>query len=122
MGSGQLFGNVRLVNGGVAYPSADAVSKIRTFANLNINLLPSQWKDLTLIADIAPNATILASTTLLAKEIVGIDSKSQKVDLSQATNLTSPNISFVVATKASLTKLIQLANLLTASIKLLSGQ
>jgi len=91
------FQNVRLYDGNTMIAGASSlVAGGTTFTNLSIPLSQDSWKSLTLKADVNSTATAFtASSTLVAGSIVGTDTGYNTVTLSNASNRTSNDVTFV---------------------------
>jgi len=70
-----LFSNIRIKDGSTTYGALSfSTAGLAVFNNLNIPLVQDQWKDLTLVADIAATSTnVSASSTLVANTLNAID-------------------------------------------------
>ncbi len=92
-----LFQNVRLYDGSTYLGGASTLSgTTATFTNLTIPLTQDIWKGLTLKADvIATSTAFTASSTITASAVVGTDSAYSTVTLTNASNRSSNDVTFV---------------------------
>jgi hypothetical protein len=95
----KLFQNVRLYSGTTLLGGATTFSgDTATFTNLSIPLTVESWKSLTLKADVVATTTtsFAASSTIDVSTIVGVDTNYNTVTLTNASDRTSNDTTFVV--------------------------
>jgi peptidoglycan hydrolase-like protein with peptidoglycan-binding domain len=95
-----LFQNVGLYDGstylGGAYTFSSANPGVVTFVNLNVPLTVDVWKSLTLKADVLATSTAFtASSTFVKASTVGVDNNYNTITLTNASNVTSNDTTFV---------------------------
>lgn len=93
-----LFSNVRLQAGNLSYGANSLVSGGTTFTNLQVPLPLDQWVELRLTANVAGADTssgVMASSTLVAASISGVDANFNSLTISNAGNVTASDVTFL---------------------------
>jgi hypothetical protein len=94
--------NLRLTDGSTSY-NVNSVATTSTFANLNIKLQKDSWKTLKLVADIADQdeftsgSVLIASTTINATNVVGVDGSYTTVTASGSNVVNASQVTFLAA-------------------------
>lgn len=97
--AGTLFSNVRLQSGSFNY-GASTLASTTEFTNLQVPLPVDQWVEFTLTANVAGadiSGGVVASTTLDASTIAGIDTNFNSLTVSNAVDVTSSDRTFLQA-------------------------
>ena len=113
-----LFQNVRLYVDGTAVAGAYSLAAGQpTFTNLNIPLTVDVWKSLTIKADVLARATAFsASSTIIADSVVGVDNNYNTITLTNASNRTGNDLTYVPNAGLSITNITPAkGNVVTAS-------
>lgn len=95
-----MIQNVRLYDGSTLLGGASTFTAanpgVATFTNLTIPLTVDVWKTLTVKADVlATSTSFQASSTLVAASVVGTDTNYNTITLSNASNRTGNDVTFV---------------------------
>ncbi len=93
---GSIMTNIRLIDSNKTYGSIRVSANEVAFTNLSVILPTGQWKDLMVVADIAPAISqVTASTALIASSLRGVDSAGREVSSIQAVNVTANDVKFI---------------------------
>ncbi len=93
-----IFSNIRLSVDGLTFGANAVVNGKVSFTNVKISLTADQWKDLVLMADVAPgyiSNNVTVSPTLIASNVVGLSTIGKSLDITNASDITASPITFI---------------------------